>query len=115
MTPGRIVALGALIALVVLVGLAMFAGASAYTITASFDNGGQLVRGNEVQVAGMAVGTVSDIELDSDGRAVVTNAAARTEAYWSESDAVVIASPAGADGSRHSRNPRARYQPAAGR
>jgi glycosyltransferase involved in cell wall biosynthesis len=31
------------------------------------------------------------------GRALVTNAGARTEAYWSESDAVVIASPADAD------------------
>jgi phospholipid/cholesterol/gamma-HCH transport system substrate-binding protein len=71
-TPGRIVALGALIALVVLVGLAMFGGASAYTITASFDNGGQLVKGNEVQVAGLPVGTVSDIELEADGRALVT-------------------------------------------
>ena len=50
----------------------MFAGASAYTVTATFDNGGQLVKGNEVQVAGRPVGTVSKIELDDSGEALVT-------------------------------------------
>jgi phospholipid/cholesterol/gamma-HCH transport system substrate-binding protein len=60
------------VALVVLVAFALFGGGSSYTVTADFENAGQLVRGNQVQVGSSAVGTVSDIELGSSGEAVVT-------------------------------------------
>jgi phospholipid/cholesterol/gamma-HCH transport system substrate-binding protein len=71
MTPGRVLVLGALIAVVALVGLAMFGGADRYTLTASFENGGQLVKGNQVQVGGRSVGTIAGIELDDSGEALV--------------------------------------------
>jgi phospholipid/cholesterol/gamma-HCH transport system substrate-binding protein len=60
------------VALVVLVAFALFGGGSSYTVTAGFENAGQLVRGNQVQVGGSAVGTVSEIELGDSGEAVVT-------------------------------------------
>jgi len=71
-TPGRVMALVGLIAVVVLVGVAMFGGASRYQLTASFEDGGQLVKGNEVQVGGRSVGTVSKLELGENGDALVT-------------------------------------------
>jgi phospholipid/cholesterol/gamma-HCH transport system substrate-binding protein len=72
MTFARVLALGALIAVIALVGFAMFGAADRYTITASFDSGGQLVKGNQVQVGGRSVGTISKIELDDLGQALVT-------------------------------------------
>jgi phospholipid/cholesterol/gamma-HCH transport system substrate-binding protein len=72
LTPARVLALGALIAVIALVGFAMFGGADRYTITASFDTGGQLVKGNQVQVGGRGVGTISKIELGDSGRVLVT-------------------------------------------
>src|SRR4051794_5114096 len=49
----------------------MFSGSSAYTVTATFDNAGQLVKGNYVEVAGRAVGKVKSIQLDDHARARV--------------------------------------------
>jgi phospholipid/cholesterol/gamma-HCH transport system substrate-binding protein len=72
LTPGRLLAAFALVVVIAVVAFAMFGGANVYTVTASFDNGGQLVRGNEVQIGGRAVGTVSKIELGSSGEALVT-------------------------------------------
>jgi phospholipid/cholesterol/gamma-HCH transport system substrate-binding protein len=63
---------GGLLALAALVALAMFAGGSPYTLTASFENAGQLVKGNQVQVGGRAIGTISEIELADTGEAEVT-------------------------------------------
>ncbi len=40
-------------------------------MTAVFENGGQLVKGNQVHVGGRAVGTVDSIELDDQSQAVV--------------------------------------------
>jgi phospholipid/cholesterol/gamma-HCH transport system substrate-binding protein len=71
-TPGRVLAVTGLVLLVVLVAVALFGGATRYQVTASFDDGGQLVKGNQVQVGGRPVGTVSKIELGSTGRALVT-------------------------------------------
>ena len=50
----------------------MFGGASRYEVTASFEDGGQLVKGNQVQIGGRNVGTVSKIELGETGDALVT-------------------------------------------
>jgi phospholipid/cholesterol/gamma-HCH transport system substrate-binding protein len=72
LTFARAAAVGGLLALALLVALAMFGGASPYTLTASFENGGQLVKGNQVQVGGRAIGTISKIELGETGEAEVT-------------------------------------------
>jgi phospholipid/cholesterol/gamma-HCH transport system substrate-binding protein len=60
-----------LIAAAALVALVMFGGASTYEVTATFQNGGQLVKGNQVRVGGRSVGTVRSIKLDRRAQAVV--------------------------------------------
>ena len=55
----------------ILVGLLMLSGSDKYTVKATFQTAGQLVNGNEVQVGGKPVGTVTGIELTDDGRAEV--------------------------------------------
>ena len=59
-------------AAVALVALAMFGGGGSYRVKATFQNAGQLVRGNAVQVGGGVVGSITDIELDDSAQAVVT-------------------------------------------
>ena len=49
----------------------MFGGGSGYTVTAVFETGGQLVKGNNVEVGGRPVGTVKSIELDKNAQARV--------------------------------------------
>ena len=49
----------------------MFSGGSGYTVTATFPNAGQLVKGNYVEVAGRPVGKVNSIELDDRAQARV--------------------------------------------
>src|SRR3954449_5944639 len=49
----------------------MFSGGSSYTVTATFQNGGQLVKGNLVEVAGRPIGKVKSIELDDNAQARV--------------------------------------------
>src|SRR3954470_8096475 len=61
------VALAALIVLYVL----LFGAGGGYTVTASFENAAQLVKGNRVDVAGVPVGSVSDVSLSDDGQALV--------------------------------------------
>jgi phospholipid/cholesterol/gamma-HCH transport system substrate-binding protein len=56
---------------VVLVAFLMFNGGSDYTVTATFENAGQLVKGNYVEVAGRPVGKVKSIALDSNAEAKV--------------------------------------------
>ena len=54
------------------VAVLLFRGAGAgYAVSATFDNAGQLVKGNQVMVGGRAVGTINDIALTGDGRARV--------------------------------------------
>jgi len=57
---------------VALVAIVMFGGSDAYTVKARFQNAGQLVRGNQVQVGGRTVGHVKDIALTDSGDAEVT-------------------------------------------
>jgi phospholipid/cholesterol/gamma-HCH transport system substrate-binding protein len=59
----------ALVVVVVVVALVMFGGGADYTVTATFQNAGQLVKGNYVEVAGRPVGKVKSITLDSHGQA----------------------------------------------
>jgi phospholipid/cholesterol/gamma-HCH transport system substrate-binding protein len=56
---------------VLVVAFLMFSGGSGYTVTATFQNAGQLVKGNNVQVAGRAIGKVESIELGDDAQARV--------------------------------------------
>ena len=71
MTPARVAAaLGVLVA-AVLVGFLMLGGGDKYSVTATFETAGQLVKGNEVQVGGKPVGKITDIKLTDDGQADV--------------------------------------------
>ncbi|MBA2630320.1 MAG: MCE family protein [Thermoleophilaceae bacterium] len=71
-TLARVVALGALVAAVAVVALAMFGGGDGYKVKAVFQNAGQLVKGNPVQVGGAKIGTIDEIELNNSAQAVVT-------------------------------------------
>jgi phospholipid/cholesterol/gamma-HCH transport system substrate-binding protein len=68
---GRIAAIAALIGAVVVVLLLVLGGGSSYTVTAEFVNASQLVTGNNVNVAGVPVGSVKQISLSDDGQALV--------------------------------------------
>jgi phospholipid/cholesterol/gamma-HCH transport system substrate-binding protein len=71
-TVARGAALGSLIAAVVAVGVLMFGGGGGQEYKFRFQNAGQLVNGNQVQIAGKAVGKVTKIELTDDNQAEVT-------------------------------------------
>jgi phospholipid/cholesterol/gamma-HCH transport system substrate-binding protein len=56
---------------VIVVAFLMFGGGPGYTVTATFENGGQLVKGNLVEVAGRPIGKVQSITLDEHAQAQV--------------------------------------------
>ena len=64
----RLGALAALVLAVVVVGFLMLGGGG-YSVAVTVPNAGQLVKGNEVKVGGVPVGTVESIELTPDGHA----------------------------------------------
>jgi phospholipid/cholesterol/gamma-HCH transport system substrate-binding protein len=68
---GRIAGVLALIGAAVVLLLLVVGGGSAYTVTANFENASQLVPGNNVNVAGVAAGSVKEITLADDGQAEV--------------------------------------------
>jgi phospholipid/cholesterol/gamma-HCH transport system substrate-binding protein len=68
---GRIAAVLALLGAVVVVLLLVLGGGSSYTVTAQFANASQLVTGNNVNVAGVPVGSIKEISLSDDGQALV--------------------------------------------
>jgi phospholipid/cholesterol/gamma-HCH transport system substrate-binding protein len=68
----RAIAGVALLAGFVLVLIILFGGSSGRKYHLLFQNGGQLVSGNEVLVAGQKVGSVDDVKLTDDGQAEVT-------------------------------------------
>ncbi len=65
-------ALGALGVVLVAVAVVLLSGGSSYQVKAVFTNASQIVPGDQVEVAGNTVGTVSDINLTSNGQAVLT-------------------------------------------
>src|SRR5436190_2786483 len=71
LTPGRISALAGLLIAVVVVAVIMFTGGHGYTVDAEFLNAGQLVKGDQVKVAGSPVGSVKSVDVTSDGHAVI--------------------------------------------
>jgi phospholipid/cholesterol/gamma-HCH transport system substrate-binding protein len=66
-----VAAILALVGAVVVVLLILSGGGGGYSVTAKFESASQLVLGNEVKVAGVAAGSVSDISLGDDGQALV--------------------------------------------
>jgi phospholipid/cholesterol/gamma-HCH transport system substrate-binding protein len=71
-TIARGAAIGSLLAAIVAVGVLMFGGGGGTTYHVRLQNASQLVKGNQVQVAGKRVGKITDIELSDDNRADVT-------------------------------------------
>jgi phospholipid/cholesterol/gamma-HCH transport system substrate-binding protein len=69
---GRVLSLGALAAVVLLVSYLLFGGKGGSDYQLIFPEAGQLVRGDQVQVGGVPVGSVKDIALTSDNRARIT-------------------------------------------
>ena len=69
---GRSAAFVALALAVVAVLVILFSGGSSYTVKAIFQNGSQVVSGDQVEVAGNSVGTVSNIALTTNGNAELT-------------------------------------------
>src|SRR5215216_5336873 len=71
LTPARIAAIGGIVAAAVLVGVLMLSGSDKYSVKATFETAGQLVKGNEVQVGGKPIGKVTSIDLTDDGQAEI--------------------------------------------
>lgn len=69
---GRVAALAALIVAVAAVAAILLSGGSSYQVHAIFQNASQIVTGNQVQVAGAPIGTVSNIQLTPGGQADLT-------------------------------------------
>src|SRR5947209_797051 len=69
---GRIAALGAVVLAIVVVAVIVLSSSSSYTVKAVFLNADQVVNGDQVEVAGDTVGTVSNIEITPHNQAVLT-------------------------------------------
>src|SRR3954447_2742609 len=67
----RVAVTAALVAIVAIVAFLMFSGSGGYTVTATFINAGQLVKGNNVEVAGRSIGKIKEITLDDHAQARV--------------------------------------------
>jgi phospholipid/cholesterol/gamma-HCH transport system substrate-binding protein len=71
-TIARGAAIGSLLAAIVAVGVLMFGGGGGTTYHVRLLNASQLVKGNQVQVAGNRVGKITDIKLSDNNQAEVT-------------------------------------------
>ncbi len=69
---GRALAVGALALVVLVVAYIVFAGGGGATYKLEFAEADQLVRGDQVQVGGVPVGSVTNLELTHDFKAIVT-------------------------------------------
>lgn len=72
MSAARLFAVGALVAAVVLVGALLLKGGNVTTYKLTFQNAGQLVNGDDVQIGGRRVGNVKKIELTDNNQARIT-------------------------------------------
>jgi len=70
--PVRAIAVGALALVVLIVAYLVFAGGGGSNYKLELAEGDQLVRGDQVQVGGVPVGSVTDIELTHDFKALIT-------------------------------------------
>jgi phospholipid/cholesterol/gamma-HCH transport system substrate-binding protein len=69
---GRLTAAGALVAAIIAVALIIFSNGRSYSVRAIFQNASLLVNGDQVEVAGNTIGSVSAISLTPYGQAQVT-------------------------------------------
>jgi phospholipid/cholesterol/gamma-HCH transport system substrate-binding protein len=67
-----VLAVGAIAAAVIVVGFILLSNGGDPTYKLRFQNAGQLVKGDEVQVGGRGVGSIKEIELTPDNQALVT-------------------------------------------
>jgi phospholipid/cholesterol/gamma-HCH transport system substrate-binding protein len=71
-TAARATAFGALVVAVVVVAVVLLNGGSSHTYRLTFQNAGQLVKGDDVQVGGRRIGSVQKISLTADNQAQIT-------------------------------------------
>jgi phospholipid/cholesterol/gamma-HCH transport system substrate-binding protein len=93
---GRGIGRAAVIAGLVVAAIALFLllrGGETYRVTAEFSNAAQIVKGNEVVVGGTNVGLVEEIDLGTDGQALITFSVDEPYAPLREGTQVVIRSP----------------------
>jgi phospholipid/cholesterol/gamma-HCH transport system substrate-binding protein len=69
LTPARLFATGALVLAAVVVGALLLRGSDVTEYELTFQNAGQLVKGDDVQIGGRRVGNVKDIALTNDNQA----------------------------------------------
>src|SRR4051794_4220910 len=67
---GRVAAIAAVVAAAILVGFIIFGGGGGYTVKAYFQNGNQLVKGNQVELDGTPVGSVRGLDTPRGGQGV---------------------------------------------
>ena len=67
----RLLTIAALGIAVVVAALFLFASGDSYRLTIELDNASQLVKGNQVKVGGVPVGTIRKLELAPDGQALI--------------------------------------------
>jgi phospholipid/cholesterol/gamma-HCH transport system substrate-binding protein len=66
---GRAAAVAAVVLAIVAVAVIVMSGGSSYQVTAVFQNASQIVSGDQVEVGGVSIGTVSSISLTPNGLA----------------------------------------------
>jgi phospholipid/cholesterol/gamma-HCH transport system substrate-binding protein len=71
-TLARAVALGAIVVAVIVVAVILLSSGSETTYKLRFQNAGQLVKGDEVQVGGRRIGSVKEIKLTNNNEAEIT-------------------------------------------
>ena len=69
---GRVAAIAAVAIAVVVVAVILLSSGSGYTVNAVFQDASQIVSGDQVEIAGNSVGTVSGIKLTPTGQAQLT-------------------------------------------
>jgi phospholipid/cholesterol/gamma-HCH transport system substrate-binding protein len=72
MIPRRWIPIGVLVVVLVAVIVVVRSGGGAHEYKLTFDNAGQLVNGDQLQVGGVPVGKIKAIDLTSDNRAQIT-------------------------------------------
>jgi phospholipid/cholesterol/gamma-HCH transport system substrate-binding protein len=67
----RLLTIAALTLAILVAGFFLLSSGESYRLTITLDNASQLVRGNQVKVGGVPIGTVSELELRDDARAEI--------------------------------------------